>query len=152
MEQWWSDTDRGRPNLKTKINPNYVQSSSSYRTVNTLPLYCKETATQYCVAATNKMGHARLIRLFYLCNTTRHLISETRNKNTDSPWFATIHSTYGCDHGSPPPSPQKTIKTLQTCATVKTGCDVKKRHCQSEMRAIPIYSQSQREIRLIKLL
>ena len=107
MEQWWSDTDRGRPNLKTKINPNYVQSSSSYRTVNTLPLYCKETATQYCVAATNKMGHARLIRLFYLCNTTRHLISETRNKNTDSPWFATIHSTYGCDHGSPPPPPKK---------------------------------------------
>jgi len=110
MEHWWSDTDRERPNLKTKIKPNYIQSSSLYRTVNTLPLYCKETATQYCVAATNKMGPARFIRLFYLCNTTRHLISGTRNKNTGSSWFATIRGTYGCDHGSPPPPKKKKTK------------------------------------------
>ena len=110
MERWWYDSDRGWPNLKTKINPNYIQSSSSYRTVNTLPLYCNETATQCCITATNKMRPAGL------CNTSCHLISETRNKNTGSPWFATvcfatIHSTYGCDRGSPPPKKKKTIKT-----------------------------------------
>ena len=151
MEHWWNDSDRGRPSLKTKINPNYIQMSSSYRTVNTPPLYCKETATQCCIAATKKMRAASLVRLFYLYNTTRHLISETRNKNTSSPWFATIHNTYGCDRGNPPPK-KKIYKKIKKCATVKTGCDVKKQQCQSEMKTIPIYSLNQREIRLIKLL
>ena len=97
------------------------------------------------------MQPAGLVRLFYPCSTTHHLISETRNKNTDSSRFATILSNYGFDSGRPKIY-KKTVKKLQKCATVKTGCDAKKQHCQSEMRAIPIYHLSQREMRLIELL
>jgi hypothetical protein len=62
--------------------------------------------------------------------------------------FATIPSNYGCDSGRP----NILKKKLQKCPSARTGCDVKKQHCQSEMRAIPIYHLSQREMRLIKVL
>jgi hypothetical protein len=64
--------------------------------------------------------------------------------------FATIHNNGGSEKGRPKIS--KTCKNFHKCAPINTGCDVKKQHSQSEMKAIPIYHLSQSGIRLIKLL
>jgi hypothetical protein len=47
---------------------------------------------------------------------------------------------------------KRAIKIFKTCATLNTGCDVKKQHSQSEMRAIRIYHLSQLGEGMIKLL
>jgi hypothetical protein len=68
----------------------------------------------------------------------------------DSPRFATVHINDGFENCRP--KSLKSYINFQKCANLNTGCDVKKQHSQSELRAIRIYHLSQLEERLIKLL
>jgi len=54
---------------------------------------------------------------------------------TRNPRFATIHSKDGLENKSS--NILKSYKTFQYCATVNTGCDVKKERSPSEMGDIP---------------
>jgi hypothetical protein len=68
----------------------------------------------------------------------------------DIPGFATFQNNDGFENRKP--NTLKSYKNFQKLATLNTGCDVKKQHSQSEMRAIRIYHLSQLGERLIKLL